>query len=206
MAMWVSRPNTCWLENPEPILVSERGTVCIRVCSHVRSRLPPRSPASAPAFAKSPASWIGAAYGGFVVHKSNCGALLDGNAGMEHKKTGFTIIYRCKKIVLWKNINIFANYLRGVLEKWCDELSVACCGMSQVCKWDVVTCFLAFWETQFSTRYAPGDQLGLQNVGNCLILAGRSSWAGWDYQEKNWAFGRLLDARIFEMNFICKKN
>jgi hypothetical protein len=36
---------------------------------------------------------------------------------MEHKKTGFTIIYRCKKIVLWKNINIFANYLRGVLEK-----------------------------------------------------------------------------------------
>lgn len=40
-----------------------------------------------------------------------------GNAGMEHKKTGFTIIYRCKKIVLWKNINIFANYLRGVLEK-----------------------------------------------------------------------------------------
>ena len=42
-------------------------------------------------------------------------------------------------------------------------------------KWDVVTCFLAFWETQFSTRYAPGDQLGLQNVGNCLILAGRSS-------------------------------
>ena len=40
----------------EPILVSERGAVCIRVCSHVRSRLPPRSPASAPAFAKSPAS------------------------------------------------------------------------------------------------------------------------------------------------------
>lgn len=84
--------------------------MCIRVCPRVRLCLPLRSPnllllESALLMAV------------LLSTKSNCGALLDGNAGMEHKKTGFTIIYRCKKIVLWKNINIFANYLRGVFEK-----------------------------------------------------------------------------------------
>lgn len=84
--------------------------MCIRVCPRVRLCLPLRSPnllllESALLMAV------------LLSTKSNCGALLDGNAGMEHKKTGFTIIYRRKKIVLWKNINIFANYLRGVFEK-----------------------------------------------------------------------------------------
>ncbi len=112
MAMWVSCPNTCRLGNLEPILVSERGAVCIRVCSHVHSRLLPCAFASAPMCVRvcprvrlclplrSPNLLLlesALLMAVLLSTKSNCGALLDGNAGMEHKKQGSRLFIGVKK-------------------------------------------------------------------------------------------------------------
>jgi len=66
--------------------------------------------------------------------------------------------------------------------------------------------FLAFLETQFCTGYVPWNQFGLLNAWSRLMPAGALLRGELGLSRKELGFGRLLDARLFFMNFICKKN
>ena len=69
---------------------SASAPIRIRICSHVRLRLPPCSPNLL--FLES--ALLMAV---LLTTNRNCGGLRDENDGLENKKTGFTVIYRCKK-------------------------------------------------------------------------------------------------------------